>query len=266
MDTSFKLLAERNPVPQLAWARFTFSTITVWLFFAILTKGRLPWRARAPGLQLVRSLTLGACTFLFASGLVFLPLADASAVIFATPVMTVAAAALFLRERVTALRWVGVGLGLLGVMLAIRPPFLTGGSLNAAYLLPLAAAGLNALYQLMTARLARLDNPRTTILHTSLGAALAYTLVLPFVWVTPTATDLALMAGLGLLGGAGHGLPVLAYARAPASLLAPISYMQLVWAGLAGWLVFADVPDGWTIAGAAVIGLGGLLAVIPTRR
>lgn len=266
MDSLFKQLAQRYPVPQLAWARFFFSSISVWLFFAVATRGRIPWRSRRPGLQAARSLTLAGCTFFFASGLVFLPLADATAVNFATPVLSVMAAAIFLRERVALLRWIGVGLGLVGVMLAIRPPFLTGGPLNPAYLLPLTAAVLNAAYQIMTAKLAAIDNPRTTILHTSLAAAAAYSLALPFVWTPPAAGDLALMAMLGLLGGAGHGVLVLAYARAPASLLAPTSYSQLLWAGLAGWLLFADLPDHWTIAGAGVIFLGGVVALLPGRK
>ena len=75
-----------------------------------------------------------------------------------------------------------------------------------------------------------------------------------------------MLVGLGLLGGVGHGLLVLAFARAPASLLAPMSYTQLIWASVAGVLVFADWPDLTTLAGAAVIALGGVLVALPDRR
>ena len=267
MDTLFKLLTDRYAVPQLAWARFVFSMLTVWVFFAITTRGRLPWRSRAPGLQALRSMLLCGCTLFFASALVFLPLADTTAVNFAAPLLTVALAALLLREQVTPLRWLGVLLGLAGVLVAVRPPFITGaGAAHPAYLLPLGSAMLYAFYQILTRRLAALDDPRTTILHTGVAATLATTLMLPFVWQPPTAGDWALLAANGLLGGVSHGILVLAYARAPASVLAPLSYSQLVWAGLAGFMVFGEVPDRWTLLGAAIILAGGLLTVWPARR
>lgn len=266
MDTVFKLLTDRFAVPQLAWARFFFSAVTVWLFFWVTTKGRMPWRSRAPGLQAARSLTLAGCTFFFSSALVFLPLADTTAVNFAAPLISVAAAAFFLKESVSPRRWLGVAVGLAGVMLAVRPPFITGEAPpHPAYLLPLVSATLFALYTILTRKLAARDDPRTTILHTGLAATALSSLALPFVWIWPSPFEWALLVALGVIGGASHGLLVLAYARAPVSLLAPLSYTQLVWAGLAGALVFGDLPDRWTLLGAAVIFAGGVLAVIPER-
>ncbi len=267
MDTVFKLMTTHLPVAQLAWARFFFSAITVWMFFWVTTKGRPPWRSRAPFLQAGRSLTLAGCTTFFASSLVFLPLADATAVNFAAPLLSVAAAAVFLKEVVGPRRWLGVGLGLLGVLLAVRPSFITGGAPpHPAYLLPLGSATLFALYAILTRKLAGRDDPRTTILYTGVAATAVFTLALPFVWTWPTALEWLALVSLGVIGGASHGLLVLAYARAPVSLLAPLSYSQLVWAGIAGWLVFDQLPDRWTLLGAAVIFAGGLLAVIPARH
>jgi len=267
MDTVFKLLTERFAVPQLAWARFFFAAVTVWLFFWLTTRGRVPWRSRAPGLQAARSLVLAGCTFFFSSALVFLPLADTTAVNFAAPLLSVAAAAFFLKESVSPRRWLGVGLGLAGVMLAVRPPFITGEAApHPAYFLPLVSAALFALYTILTRKLAARDDPRTTILHTGLVATLVSSLALPFVWVWPTPFEWLLLVMLGVIGGVSHGLLVLAYARAPVSLLAPLSYSQLIWAGIAGWLVFADLPDRWTLLGALVICAGGVLAVLPERQ
>jgi len=267
MDTVFKLLTGHFSVPQLAWSRFFFSTLTVWLFLWLTSRGRVPWRSRAPGLQAARSLTLTGCTFFFSSALVFLPLADTTAVNFAAPLLSVAAAALFLGEKVSPRRWLGVGLGLAGVMVAVRPPFITGEAApHPAYLLPLGSAALFALYTILTRQLAARDDPRTTILHTGLVATVVSSLALPFVWIWPTPFEWLLLVTIGVIGGASHGLLVLAYARAPVSVLAPLSYSQLVWAGVAGWLVFADLPDRWTLMGAAVIFCGGILAVLPDRR
>ena len=266
IDTLVKLLTARFAVPQLMWARFLFSLLAMALAMRLIT-GQLPWRSRAPGLQAVRSLLLAACNLLFSTALAHIPLADATAVGFASPVLTVALAAVWLRERVGWRRWLGVGTGLAGVVIALQPPFLTGGApMHWATVLPLGTALLFAIYQILTRRLATVDDPRTTILHTGLAATLATSLVQPLVWTWPSGGDWVLLALLGVLGGAGHGLLVLAYARAPASLLAPLSYTQLVWATLAGLLVFNDWPDAAALLGALVIAAGGILVALPERR
>jgi drug/metabolite transporter (DMT)-like permease len=265
MDALLKVLVAHHPVPQLMFVRFVFHTLMVLAAVRLLT-GSVPWRSRAPGLQTLRSVMLALANAALSVALIHVPLADATAVAFAAPVLTVAAASLWLGERVSARRWVGVGIGFAGVLLALRPPFLTGEPLHWAMLLPLITAVANTGYQLLTRRLATIDDPRTTFVHTSLAATALTSLAQPFVWEAPAALDWPLFAALGLLGAAGHCLLVLAFARAPASVLAPMSYTQLVWAGLAGVLVFGDWPDGWTVAGAAVIALGGVLVALPDRR
>ncbi len=265
MDALLKLLVAAYPVPQLMFVRFVIHTVFVAAAILIFT-GSLPWRSRSPVLQTLRSASLAIANASLSVALIHVPLADATAVMFAAPVLTVALAALLLGEKVSPRRWLGVGIGLAGVMVALRPPFLTGDPLHWAMLLPLVTAAMNTLYQLLTRHLATQDDPRTTFLHTSLAAMALTALVTPFAWVTPAASDLPWMLALGLLGAAGHCLLVLAFARAPASVLAPMSYSQLIWAGLAGVLVFGDWPDGWTLLGAAVIAAGGILVALPDRR
>ena len=262
MDTSIKWMTAGFAPAQVIWARFLFSFIAVSLFFR-LWMGRLPWRSRAPGLQALRSLILLGCSLLFATALSRIPLADATAVGFASPLLTIALAALVLKERVGMRRWLGVAIGFAGVLVALRPPFLTGFLPDWGYLLPLGTAFGFAWYQILTRRLAALDDARVTIFHTGLAGTLAASLLMPFVFAPPTAGQWAFLAGIGLLGAVGHGFLVMAYARAPASLLAPLAYSQLVWATLAGVLVFGERPDGWTLLGAAVIAAGGILAALP---
>jgi drug/metabolite transporter (DMT)-like permease len=264
MDALLKVMVASYPVPQLMFLRFAVHVVFVILAVRVLT-GSLPWRSRAPLLQTLRSATLAVASASFIVALMHVPLADATAVMFAAPVLTVALAALWLGEKVSARRWLGVVIGLAGVMVAIRPPFLTGEPLHWAMLLPLVTAVMNTFYQLLTRKLAAEDDPRTTFLHTSLAALALTALAQPFVWVPPAPSDLPWMLVLGLIGAAGHCLLVLAFARAPASVLAPMSYSQLVWAGLAGVLVFGDWPDGWTLLGAAVIAAGGVLVALPAR-
>ena len=265
MDTLVKLLTASFAVPQIMWARFLFGFLLVAAAIRLVT-GQLPWRSHAPGLQALRSLLLAACNLMFSTALAYLPLTDATAIGFASPLLTVALAALWLREAVSRRRWIGVGLGMAGVLVALRPPFLTGETMHWATLLPLGTAACFAVYTILTRRLARIDDSRTTILHTGFAASIATTLVQPLVWIPPAFGDWGVLVLLGVLGGAGHGLLVLAYARAPVSLLAPLSYTQLVWTTLAGILVFADWPDGWTVLGAAIIAAGGLLVAVPGRR
>jgi len=264
MDTLLKVMAADFPVLQIIWARFLFAFLIVAIALR-LSMGRFPWRSRAPGLQALRSLLLAGCSLLFTGALAHIPLADATAVGFASPLITVALAALLLRERVSARRWCGVGLGFIGVMVALRPPFLTGAPLHWAYLLPLGTAIMFAFYQILTRRLAALDDSRVTIFHTGLAASLATSLAQPMVFLPPAPVEWGLMIAVGGLGALSHGLLVLAYARAPASLLAPLSYTQLIWASLAGILVFGDWPDVITLLGAAVIAAGGLLTLLPQR-
>jgi drug/metabolite transporter (DMT)-like permease len=264
MDALLKVLVASHAVPQLMFVRFVFHTILVMAALRLIT-GKVPFRSRAPWLQTLRSLSLATANAALSVALIHIPLADATAVAFAAPVLTVALAALWLGEKVSPRRWVGVGIGFVGVLVALRPPFLTGEALHWAMLLPLVTAAANTVYQLLTRRLAAVDDPHTTFVHTSIAAAVVTGLVQPFVWVTPGAWDWPLFAALGLLGGAGHCLLVLAFARAPASVLAPMSYTQLLWAGLAGVLVFGDWPDGWTLLGAGIIAAGGVLVAVPER-
>jgi len=265
MDTVLKLLVARYAVPQLMFIRFVAHTLFVLVAIRLIS-GSVPWRSRAPWLQTIRSVLLALANGALAVALIHVPLADATSVIFAAPALTVAAAAIWLGEKVSPRRWAGVTLGLVGVAIALRPPFLSGQPMHWAMLLPLVTAAANSVYQLLTRRLATVDDPRTTFLHTSLAATALTALVQPFVWVTPAAADLPWMILLGLLGAAGHCIMVLAFARAPASVLAPMSYAQILWAGLAGVLVFGDWPDGWTLVGALVIGFGGVLVALPDRR
>lgn len=265
MDALLKVLVASHPVPQLMFVRFVFHAILVVVALKLVT-GRVPFRSRAPVLQTLRSLCLVIANAALSVALIHIPLADATAVMFAAPVLTVALAAIWLGEAVSPRRWLGCSIGLVGVLVALRPPFLTGEALHWAMLLPLVTAVANTMYQLLTRKLAAIDEPHVTFVHTSIAATIITGLAQPFVWQAPGAWDWPLFAALGLMGGAGHCLLVLAFARAPASVLAPMSYTQLLWAGLAGVLVFGDWPDGWTALGAAIITAGGILVALPARR
>lgn len=265
LDTLTKVLTVHYPIPQIVFMRFAFHTLVVALALRVAT-GRLPWRSRAPGLEAVRSLCLLVANALFVVALFHIPLADASAVTFASPIFTAALAALVLGETVGGRRWTGIGIGLLGVMVALRPPFLTGETPHWALFLPLGTAASFAVYQILTRKLSVVDSPYTIILHTGFAAGVVAALAQPFVWQAPDASGWLLMALAGVFGASGHYLLIQAYSRAPASLLAPMTYTQLIWATLSSALFFGDPPDGWTLLGAAVIATGGVVVAWPGRR
>lgn len=259
-DTATKLALDELPVLQVLWARFVFHLITVSIVLGA-TGTRLPPVSRAPRLQAFRSLLLVAGNLCFIVALWLLPLAETTVIGFLSPVLTVVAAAIWLGERVTKRRLVALVLGFVGVLIVVRPG---GAMFQPAALLPLGTAVVFAGYQILTRVLAPIDDARTTIFHTGLAGTAVTTLLLPFGWEWPSAHAWMLLIMVGSVGAASHTLLILAYARAPAGVVAPFAYAQIATASAAGWLFFAEVPDAGTIAGAAVIAGAGLLA-LPRR-
>jgi drug/metabolite transporter (DMT)-like permease len=113
---------------------------------------------------------------------------------------------------------------------------------------------VNAGYALTTRMLASVDSSRTTLIWTPIAGVVLLTPALPFIWITPaTLTALAIMLGMGFFASVGHWLLILAHERAPASVLTPFSYTQLLWMILAGLLVFGDRPTGAVLLGASIV-------------
>ena len=253
LDTCAKFLVARYPVVEVVWARFVFHM----LFVVMVLAPRLRWHmgTRRPGLQLTRSLLLLVTTLLFFSGVGLLPLADASAIMFTSPILITVLAIPLLGEHVGPRRWAAVGVGFLGALIVVRPGT---GIMGLGAGLLLAAACSNALYQLATRKLRAADGPLTTLLYTAVVGTVLLSVAVPTVWVTPEPAHWLLFALLGILGGAGHFTLIKAFQRAPAAVVAPFSYTSLVWATGFGFLVFGDLPDIWTVVGAAIIAGGGL--------
>jgi drug/metabolite transporter (DMT)-like permease len=141
-----------------------------------------------------------------------------------------------------------------------------GDTMQWAALLPLVTAFLYALYQIATRVLARSAPPSATFAIMNLVGAAAASLALPFVWRTPDAAGWALMAASGLVHGLAHYLILRAFALADAATLAPYNYTQLIGASLIGFVLFGELPDGWTIIGALIIVAAGLYVAYRERR
>jgi drug/metabolite transporter (DMT)-like permease len=253
LDAVGKYLVAHYPVLEVVWARFVFHMG----FVVVVLSTRLKIHAftRRPLLQLTRSLLLTTTTLLFFFGVKLLPLADASAIMFISPILVTVLAIPLLGERVGPRRWAAVIVGFVGALIVVRPG--TGVMDDGAWLLLMAACG-NALYQIITRKLRVADGPLTTLLYTALVGSVLLTAMVPAVWVTPQPAHWPLFALLGLFGGAGHFTLIKAFQRAPAAVVAPLSYTSLLWAVGFGFVLFGDLPDRWTVLGAVIIASGGL--------
>lgn len=262
MDCAIKAAVQDLPVIQVLWARFVFHMIVVSAALAAMGR-RLPPRTGAPRLQVVRSLCLAAANLFFTAALVHVPLAECVAIGFVSPLIVTLLAARMLKERVGWQRWAGILVGFAGVLIIIRPG---AGVTHPAALFVLLTAIVFAVYSVLTRQLAGVDDAFTTIFHTGVAATVVTTCIVPFFWVWPSAGQWALLLLLGGLGGIGHFLLILSYQRAQASILAPFAYTQIVWATLAGWLLFGELPDAVAIFGTLVISVGGLFVLWTETR
>jgi drug/metabolite transporter (DMT)-like permease len=267
MDTTAKYLSRWYPVPLIVWARYASNLLVLLCFLA--ASGQLArLRTARPGLQLARGLLLALATLLFFTSLSVLPLADANAIAFVMPLFVAALAVPMLGERLEMARLVAILVGLAGALVIVRP----GSDLFTPYaLLPLGMAVCNALYQILTRKLAGIEHPLTSLVWGAIVGAVLLSALAPFVWVRPQAlAHGALILTIGVLASIGHFLLIRAYDYANASLLAPYTYTVLVWAMLLGWLVFGDLPDGVSLTGMAIIVLSGLYLAarqrLTTRR
>ncbi len=253
MDALAKYLSQSYPVLQVVWARYVFHL----LILALVLGPRLPRVARTGrlGLQFLRSLFLLCATGLFFAALSFIPLADATAIMFVAPILVTAMSVPLLGEYVGPQRWASVVVGFLGALVIIRPG---SDAMEPAALLTLGAASCYGFYQIATRRLSATDAPLTTLMYSAAVGVLVSSAVVPFFWVTPSPADWLTMMALGLFGGLGHFALIKAFQAAPAVTVTPFGYVNLLWAVLFGFVIFGELPDAWTVLGAAIIAASGL--------
>ena len=264
-DTIAKWLSTELSVGEIAWFRFVFQTLCLLPFLAV---SRHVGRPRAEHAWL-GGLIAGAILFLF-WGLAHLPLANNIALFFVEPLILVVFAAMFLGERITPRRWIGVLGGLAGALIILRPNWSAYGL---ASLLPIASAACYAGYLTLTRARIQTTEPREALAlqhwvgWTAIAVMGAFMLIGQpadwsiTAWDTPGGWHWLWLALAGALAAFAHVLIAMAFARSDASLLAPLQYLEIFGATLLGWLVFAEWPDLFTIVGGLVIIAAGLVVV-----
>lgn len=264
MTASFKILGAHYSTLEVSWARF-FGHVVFTAIVFLPSKGVGMFITRQPRIQLARSVVQCLSNTLFVAAIVFQPLANAAAIGMLGPLIVAVLAWPILRERTTLPQAACTLVGFIGVLIIIRP----GSSVfDPSALLLIGSAFCYAMYQILTRMGANIDSPAATTFYSSAFGAVAMMAVLPFVGRFPASLgDFALFCSLGILGGLGHYCIVLALANAPANIVSPFSYFQLLGSTAVGYMVFDQLPDVPTFVGAAVIvGAGLFLGWSQTRR
>jgi drug/metabolite transporter (DMT)-like permease len=263
LDTTAKYLNLYMSTLQVVWARYTGAFLFPFIVSNPWTRPGLT-RTKRPLLQLVRSMLLLASTLCNFAALRYLQLDEAIALIFSTPFFVAALSGPILGEWVHWRRWTAIAVGFVGVLVVTRPG---AGSFHPAALLSLSAALCYALYSISTRILARTDSNETTLFYSNLVGFLALMPVVPFVWTTPgDPLVIALMVATGAIGSLGHYLLIAAHRLAPAAVLSPFIYTEIVLVTALGFLVFGDVPSRFTITGAAIVVASGLYLLHRERK
>jgi drug/metabolite transporter (DMT)-like permease len=214
--------------------------------------------------QAVRSLLVLSSTLLNFLALRYLQLAETTSITFATPLIVALLAVPVLGEKVGAQRLGAIVVGFTGVLVVTRPGV---GHVHPAAILSIGAAFCYAGYAIMTRMLAGWDRTETTLVYSGVAGVLVLLPALPFVWVHPSsALEWALMLAMGAFGTVGHWLLIAAHQRAPAVVLSPFMYTQLLWMTGLGYVVFGDLPDAFTLSGAAIVVASGLYLLSLERR
>ncbi|WP_437882796.1 DMT family transporter [Pseudomonas sp. LRF_L74] len=261
-DALSKYLSGIYPVVMVVWVRYVVHTVLMAGIF-MPQSGLRVLRTRRPLLQALRAICLLGCSLFFTTGLLFIPLAEATAVNFLAPLLVTALSVPLLREQVSRGQWIAVLVGFCGVIIIVHP----GGELfTPAVLLPLCSAMCFAFYQLLTRKLSEYDSPTTSNFFTGLFNTLAMSCLVPFFWQLPEWRHMPMMLALGACGMFAHLMLTKAFRHAAPALLAPFGYCQIVFAGLLGFIIFGHVPETSAKVGIAIICLSGLAAAYQQRR
>jgi drug/metabolite transporter (DMT)-like permease len=263
LDTTAKYLNTQMDAMQITWARYTSALVLTLIVSNPLTHTDL-LRTRSPKLQIARSVLLVASSALNFLALRWLQLDEALSIIFTFPFIVAIASGPLLGEWIGWRRWCAIGFGFGGVLLIARPGL---GGMHPAALISLAATICYGFYAVITRIVSRVDSNQTSLFYANCIGALVMLPVIPFVWQAPSNWAIALlMMATGVLGSLGHFFLIAGHRLAPASVLSPFVYTQLIWVVILGYLVFDHVPTGWTMAGAAMVIASGLYLLHRERR
>ena len=269
LDTTTKRVTAEVPLLMAIWARYFFQAV-VTSALILPKKGWAVLQTERIGMHITRGMLLMVVTVLAFSSLRVMPVGEFTAIVMTTPLLVTLLAARLLGEHVSSLRLLLVAGGFVGTAIIVRPSGNAVSWTGWHMLLPLGMVIANSAFQLLTSKLSRTEAAMTTQFYTSwVGVALAS---IPLAWIWTDIANSQLWWGLllmGVAGGAGHMLMIMAFERSPAATLMPYMYLQIGFAMLGGWIMFDHIPDHMSLIGIGLIALcgtaGGLLTLWESR-
>jgi drug/metabolite transporter (DMT)-like permease len=246
----------------IAWMRFLAQVLMLTVFYGPKLKLGL-LRTRVPQWQFLRVICMVGANLSFLVGLRYIPLGEATAIFFLSPILVVLFSRWLLSERIVAIQMVSIVVSLIGVFLIVRP----GAEMfTLAALLPIASALFIACYQMLTRKVMATDNAAASMFLVSLGACLVLAIPLPFFWTTLPLSVWVIVFIQAVFALVGHLMMTNAYRFASAAVLAPFTYFQIVFSAIVGFLAFDHLPDLWSGIGIGLVTAGGLIFVVRLRR
>jgi len=253
LDTTTKL-ATVAPVVMALWLRYLVQTVGT--FTACWPSLRTTlFQTRRPRQQALRVVLAIACGVIGYLGLRHMPVGEYTAISTLTPMLLTVAAAWRLGERVASQTWICIAAGFAGTLAMVRPG---PAVFRIEALIPVLLAIATTAYQLLTRDLAKTDKPTTIHFYSGAGGLLVTSLLLPLVWEPLSSGTWALLLLAACFGSTGHFMVVVAFAGAPVASLAPYLYLQILFATLAGWVIFGHIPDTWSLIGMGAIAAAGI--------
>ena len=239
---------------EVVWGRYFFMVLISLPLTYFFFRNHLSWPKNI-NIQIARSIFLFLSTILFFYAISVISLAETLTLAFIAPITVTLLSALILKEKVGFRRWSAVVVGFIGALIIIRPGF------NEIQLATLAGLGTGiayAFYIITTRKLSSIDSPLLTLIFTGLLGAIIISIIVPFVWITPTYNQWLFMIGLATFGTLGHLLLILSLKFAEASKLAPLAYFEIVNNIIIGYYFFGDFPDKWIWVGLVIIVSSGI--------
>ncbi len=268
MSALVRLMGEVTPIGQLVFFRSLFAIVPLVVIYAYRRELRSAIYTKRPFAQLLRGLLSVGGMYTNFGGLTRLPLADATAIQFASPLITVGLAAIILKEKIHIYRWSAVIVGFIGVIVMLVPHLhvshftaMATASTALGAMLALVSAFINAGAVIQTRRLTRSETTPSIVFYFSVICAIAGAVTLPFAWYTPNLRELTMLITLGMLGGLAHIFLTESYRFAPASVVAPFDYTSMLWALLLGYWIFGEVPTALVFIGGAIVAAAGLFVI-----
>jgi len=262
LDAIQKTLVLHHSIFQLLLVKYFF-VLCLSLFESKRKNNYLFYKSKNIKLQIFRSLLSMIESGCFVLSFKYLSLANAHSVGSLAPVIVVALSAIILKEKVSPKTWIAIFIGFIGVLIILRP---TSSIFDPKALLPLIAAFILGLYQIVTKKVSKHDTNETSLFYTSLIGLIVMSLLSSKFWTPVDKSSYSMFLGIGIFFSIGLYLQIIALSKARASIIQPFHYTLIFWAIIFGYIFYNDIPDMFTVIGAVIITCSGIFVLNQTSK